>query len=275
MDPLQDIPLSFLFCYSQSDHSYYGFHILSLLNYFHKSRLSQFTNPFNREIISLSSIFKWFRLTRIYFPETFQLFQEEPCYRYFINKKGASLFSVQSSTRSSTIRNIPTTTPPSPYVFLDLDVPVQYNNVEILDEEHVLLNEHLIRIQSLPINTRIQELFMDFDLCGNYTDAQWFLQLNIRYLKFFYMRLKERWRNLPLSIQQSICLLGNPFYLVHIHHFQISFQELKWACVRIMELITYGTYNQEDQKLGIYQILISLTYVSENANRSLHHLINL
>ena len=56
-------------------------------------------------------------------------------------------------------------------------------------------------------------------------------------------------------------------------HLNVNFQELKFACVRIMELITYGTHDREDQKLGIYQILIALASVSQNAHQHLNHLL--
>ena len=265
MDPIDEIPTGQLICVQHSpDSPHYGFNIISLLNYFYKSRATLLSNPFNRDPIPLSTIFKWICLARILDPTVYSQIQSEPFYKYFLAKKKG-----RTTTTLTAVAPVPVPTPTTG------TNPIQYNRLIVFEEEHIALNHHLQQIQHLPINMRVQELFIDFDLCGNYTNADWFLQLNLRFLKNFYLRLKELWRNLPPIIQQSICTVGDPFYLVQCNHMNVSFQEFKLACVCIMEFITYGTHNREDQKLGVFQILIALASVSYSAHNSLTHLINM
>lgn len=274
MDPLNEIPVELLICYNEENTKpYYAFNMISLLNYFYKSRSTCMTNPYNRDKMDLKIIYKWLCLTRIFYPNTFSEIKKESFFKYFMNKRNGTY-----------TRQHPHPRPPPPIstiIATELESPntIQYNTPLIYEEEHISLHQHLTEMNQMQLNSRIHELFIDFDLCGNYTSADWFLHLQLRTLKMFYLRLHDLWRNLPTPIQQSICTLGDPFYLVYIRNFEVqrinSFYDLKQACVRIMEYITYGTHNKEDQKLGVFQILIALASVSFNAHSSLTHLLNL
>ena len=48
---------------------------------------------------------------------------------------------------------------------------------------------------------------------------------------------------------------------------------MKMACIRLMEYMTHGGVSREDQKIGVYQLLIALTHVSREARQALHHLL--
>lgn len=284
MDPIQEIPIEELFCFKSTPISpYYGFNIISLLNYFYKSRSTILLNPYNREIISLKIVSKWIYFIKKFEPLLYNKIISESYYKYFLNKKnGRNHHQPITQPPVELPPLLPIAAAPTNQIVANLitndnnpDYPIQYNQVIVFEEDHITLQHHLMEIQRLQINMRIQELFIDFDLCGNYTSAVWFLQLTLRFLKSFYMKLKELWRNLPSVIQQSICTIGDPFYLVNVQNLNVSFQEMKLACVRIMEYITYGTHNKEDQKLGVFQILIALASVSYPAHDSLTHLINM
>lgn len=271
MDPLQEISIGLLFIQestssSSSASSSYGFNMASLLTYFYKSRSTILYNPYNREVISLSTIARWLHLTRLFDPLTFATLQTEPYYKYFLSRKGEKRLPTISLSVPVFPLMVASLTEGNP------EFPVHYNRDIAFEEEHIALYQHLTHIHQMPLDVRIQELFMDFDLCGNYTQAEWFLPLNLRLLKLFYVRLRDLWYNLPLTVRQSICVIGDPFYLVHIQSGNISLQEIKMACVRVMEYITYGCHNKEDQKLGVFQILIALTSVSYNAHTSMPHL---
>ena len=88
MDPIDEIPTGQLICVQHSpDSPHYGFNIISLLNYFYKSRATLLSNPFNRDPIPLSTIFKWICLARILDPTVYSQIQSEPFYKYFLAKK--------------------------------------------------------------------------------------------------------------------------------------------------------------------------------------------
>ena len=151
---------------------------------------------------------------------------------------------------------------------------VVYNQPIITGEIQQGIAEHLAEIERLPLNRRIHELFIDFDLLGNYTDAQWFLNQNLRSYKVYYIKLHELWNHLPPFVQQSICCVGDPFYLVSVRNIhQQTLESIRCACLKVMEYITHGGLSREDQKLGIYQLLIALTFISREARHSMNHLL--
>ena len=152
---------------------------------------------------------------------------------------------------------------------------IVYNAPILTEPLHMELLQNLTELSSLPVHRRIHELFIDFDLFGNYTNSLWFSTLSIRGYKIFFMKVRELWNHLPGVVQQSICCIGDPFYLVNIGDINRirSVLDMKMACIRLMEYMTHGGVSREDQKIGVYQLLIALTHVSREARQALHHLL--
>lgn len=133
----------------------------------------------------------------------------------------------------------------------------------------------LREIRSRSVSVRIQELFMEIDQLGNYTQVLWFTNLTRRELYNYYCRLHNIWRHrsrMPFFVRQRICPLGDPFpntNILSMGYEQISVDQLIEEVVSTMENLTYTAVDIEDRKLGVIYVLIALTYVSLPARESL------
>jgi len=154
-----------------------------------------------------------------------------------------------------------------------LEIQTQQYQIHIQNIEQKI-NE----INSRPISDRIQELFMEIDQLGNYTDIEWFLQLNKRECFLLYGNLFDTWRyrgQLPYSVKNRICPLGDPFLHVMPTRMRIddvSEQQLQTGCITVMERLAYTAYDIEDRKLGALHILLALTVVSLPARENMRWL---
>lgn len=301
LEPLNEIDNSLLYFFKSGEHIY-GFNVNSLLIYYGKSKTindNKLLNPYNRDIIERKNVQQMLFLTHLFFPDTFLEFQGKPYYKNFMADLYPKFKSLQLP--NNTVRVIrPLTTPvvptgeliPAPPIVsnevMPINIPDAFSNtITTVSRETIVYNqpiitgdiqkgiaEHLAEIEKLPLNRRIHELFIDFDLLGNYTDARWFLNQNLRGYKVYFIKLNELWNHLPPFVQQSICCLGDPFYLVDVRNIhQQTFESMRGACLKVMEYITHGGISREDQKLGIYQILIALTFISREARHSMNHLL--
>jgi SAP domain len=133
----------------------------------------------------------------------------------------------------------------------------------------------LREIRSKSMSVRIQELFMEIDQLGNYTQVSWFTNLTRRELYNYYVRLHNVWRHrsrMPFSVRQRICPLGDPFpntILLGMRYDQIPADQLMSEVVSTMENLSYTAVDIEDRKLGVIYALIALTYVSLPARENL------
>ena len=137
------------------------------------------------------------------------------------------------------------------------------------------VQRNMEEIRSKPIETRIQELFMEIDQLGNYTQVSWFTNLTRRELYNYYHRLHHIWRHrsrMPFSVRQRICPLGDPFpntNILSMGYDQISADQLIGEVVSTMENLCYTAMDIEDRKLGAIYTLIALTHVSLPARENL------
>ena len=137
------------------------------------------------------------------------------------------------------------------------------------------IGQKMREITSRPISVRIQELFMEIDQLGNYTELQWFLQLNKREYFLLYGNLFDTWRyrgQLPFSVKNRICPLGDPFLHImppRMRMDEVTEQQLQIGCITVMERLAYTAYDIEDRKLGALHILLALTVVSLPARENM------
>ena len=120
-------------------------------------------------------------------------------------------------------------------------------------------------------NTRIQEIFMEIDQLGNYTQSEWFSELSHSYLSSFIHNLYDIWNyrsNMSYIVRTQICPYYNPF-LFEVDVGVRFGEELKKNCIIIMENILFSGGDIEYRKLGCIHILTALTLVSRSAQRAL------
>jgi len=121
----------------------------------------------------------------------------------------------------------------------------------------------------------MNEIFMEIDQLGNYTQSQWFSSLDRReYIRLFRM-LYEIWMyrgRLTREIKMYICILGDPFQAIYrerIVFHEVSIDVIRDLCLKVMEYMVYCGIDDEYRKIGALHVLTALTYVSLEARSSL------
>ena len=126
------------------------------------------------------------------------------------------------------------------------------------------------------IELRALSLFQNIDALGNYSNAQWFLNLNQQQLIKMIKELMDIWSyRAPLSIEtkRAICPpLGNPFGR-YINYNQLqtnqNIDEVRKYNLEILEKFVNSGIDRDNKCLGAYYVLGALTLVSEDAATSL------
>jgi hypothetical protein len=116
---------------------------------------------------------------------------------------------------------------------------------------------------------RINSLFTSIDNLGNYTDAAWFLTLDRpRFLRFL-VCLNDIWTyraNLSEQVRREICPTYDPFHFVVMTRLpNMATHEIRFECVRTMEIMVLHGTNHANRTLGANYVLCALTLVSRPA----------
>ena len=116
---------------------------------------------------------------------------------------------------------------------------------------------------------RINSLFTSIDNLGNYTDAAWFLTLDRpRFLRFL-VCLNDIWTyraNLSEQVRREICPTYDPFHFVVMTRLpNMPTHEIRFECVRTMEIMVLHGTNHANRTLGANYVLCALTLVSRPA----------
>ena len=228
-DKLSVIKPTDLFTYRDSDDKIYGFHIAS---FFHLiiSSYPNISNPYNRKMIPASII------RNLY---------EKLIYGSLLG------FRVSVKLDDSEEEEPIITTPTS--------------GASTLTREK---QEELF----------IVDLFQHINTLGNYSDSEWFIALQRDDLIRFIRHIHDIWyyrANLTQEMKERISPPnGNPFVL-HNAHVNLNVitlltaAELRTICVSIIERMTRRGISREDQCLGAFYILATLTIVNQNARNAL------
>lgn len=120
----------------------------------------------------------------------------------------------------------------------------------------------------------VMELFQTIDGLGNYSDSQWFLQLNPRGLLKFVRELSDIWNyrlNLSHETKRLICPpRGDPFRMFDsMGGASVPIEEIRHNILEVMVLLVTSSSDIEYRKLGALYVLMALTLVSENAATTL------
>ena len=158
---------------------------------------------------------------------------------------------------------------------------MNYNNTNCIETTvRDLVLQKLASIRSKETNFRIEELFHEMDLLGNYTNSSWFINLTRQNLVHLLRYMWDIWNfrgNIPNSTKRKISPYFNPFTdgveNLEREHFNNAGEErlniLKKTSLTIMENFVYSGINSEFKQLGCMIVLSALTLVSIPARNSL------
>jgi hypothetical protein len=124
----------------------------------------------------------------------------------------------------------------------------------------------------------VVDLFQHINTLGNYSDSEWFNTLQREELIRFIRNLHDIWNyraNLSQDMKERICPpVGNPFVIQHAHVNMniitlLSDAEIRTLCVSVIDKMTRRGITREDQCLGAFYVLATLTIVNQNARNAL------
>ena len=244
-EPLKNIPYDNFFSYKDEHNFIYGFELSSLIEYIKNKRRGNkhLTNPYTRGSINniLPNIYKLIRINNIIFKKKLQWSQSK------CEKKSHPPPRIISNSYQSRS--------------LLLGVEYQYN--------HSAMLEFVRSMRSKSIDERTRALFMEIDQLGNYSNYEWFNNLERRnYLRYFRI-LKDIWSyraQIPINIKIKICPLWDPFIMLSTDDLiDLTMEQLKARCLCVMEDMVFTGVDIEFKTLGALHVLSVLTIVSREA----------
>uniref|UniRef100_A0A6C0DRF3 SAP domain-containing protein n=1 Tax=viral metagenome TaxID=1070528 RepID=A0A6C0DRF3_9ZZZZ len=265
LEPLDEIPFNDFFSYKDSKEFVYGFNIQSLIQSL-KTK-GGFYNPYTRESFdydTLVAISTLNNINNILFPND------------DIKPIKTMIGPISNSPSSLTNRFI--------------NLPQSMQNVlatsyfrprctfptsnRVLKENY----DKIMAIRCKPVSIRMQELFMEIDQLGNYTQSNWFSNLDRSQYIRFYRYLLDIWLyrgHLSPLVKNNICPLFDPFiniFVTPIHHTDITHEQIQILCLTIFENLVYTGIDVEHRQIGALHGLTALTIVSPSARQSLNWL---
>jgi len=124
----------------------------------------------------------------------------------------------------------------------------------------------------------IVDLFQHINTLGNYSDSEWFIVLQRAELIRFIRNIHDIWyyrANLTHEMKERICPPnGNPFVL-HNAHVNLNVltlltdPEIRTICVSIIDRMVRRGVSREDQCLGAFYVLATLTIVNQDARNAM------
>jgi hypothetical protein len=256
LEPLDEIAFQLFYSYTDTNDFVYGFDLMSLITlYKNKGKI---VNPYTREKINVNTLCEILtlgRLVKIIFPNILEDGKE-----MIETVEVRSVPAVRRNTINTRTRNT-------------------IINVDNLDERQREIFLKLEEIRRLSINQRIQELFIEIDILGNYTQSSWFTNLEKRDLIRLFRFIYDLWNyrgQFSDETKRNICYLCCPFSNVRmINNYtyeHLSQDQALESCLTIMEHLVYCGIDIEYQKLGTLHVLSALTMVSIHARNNLYWL---
>ena len=259
LEPLDEIVFERFFSYKDSSGFVYGFDLFSLLNLFRTK--NKLTNPYNREHMPfplVNRVFTLFQIVKIVFPNC-------------IDASVANINPPITIVRRTHLTNVPTTLR-NTQTIRNSHEPPPPPTPEI--QHMIQMRNHLQHLQSLPIATRIREVFSEMDILGNYTNALWFNEMDKMKYASFYKNYYEWWNfrgRFPIEIKRKICVLREPFINVVLlsQYHTTSMEAFQEACLSLIEAMVYTGVDLEHRKLGALHVLTMITLVNRSARQAM------
>ena len=266
LDPIAEIEHNDFYSYTDKKGFIYGFSVSSLISLF--KRNGNITNPYNREKMdfkTMNEIFLVYKLNRILYPDMFIETVASPAENIQVPNPVQNISSTEPNT--SVISNVQESLQNQPIISnIHTNIPISQSG----------LAERMNIIQSRTTDERIQELFMEIDQLGNYTQSSWFSNLSDRGLIFFYRYLYDIWAHrgqLSPQTKRNICPLLDPFSNIFRVNLQTAdINELRRRCLFVMEHMVYTGTDIEYQKIGALHVLSAMTLISLPARQSMYWL---
>lgn len=263
LEPLREISRELFFSYIDNDQFEYGFNIISLLLMMKNSKkiqrfvldlklinvmiqntnLVDIKNPYNRSNIERDVVVKILKriiLINMIFPHhLYDILQH----------------NVKNQQTESILRT---------YNYL--------SNTEILRNNY---RERMNQLREKSVDERIENIFMEIDSLGNYTQSSWFSELNREDSIRLYRHLYEIWHyrgQISRELRHKICILIDPFREIQQQRLtqrEITGEFIKEACLKVFEYMVLTGIDDEHRKLGALHALSALTIVSRPARQSM------
>lgn len=255
LEPLENIHYLDFFSYTDDKHFTYGFDIDSLYTYL-KRKSRRVLNPYNRDNMDkvVKDIRKLERLTKI-------------INTHFVPEERAIV--VKATVKHSVRRNSPTSV-----IANNSRTRRQQNTDNNTNYNNTVMIEYIRSIRIKPFMERSRLLFMEIDQLGNYTQYQWFTELDRRNCLRFYRILRDIWTyraQIPTSIKNKICPLWDPFIVVSnsMNLPELSLQNVLNICLSVMEDMVYSGIDTEYKTIGAFHVLTALTVVNQEARTNM------
>ena len=249
MEPIREIKDDYFYSFTDKQNITYGFDITSLVEMFKRNNK---LNPYTREPWSTSHMNIIITLYNL-------------C---FILCEGFSKMNIPyTKDKTTTINNR----------HRRQSIRLDYNPVTrpITREEDLIRYTNIANIRNHSIDNRINELFIEIDLLGNYTNREWFDNLELRDYIRLYRKLYEIWYyrgELTRDVQNDICPFYSPFdgiFTRPLLHNEIQLQQIKTACLIVIENMVYSGITEDYRRIGTLHALSALTSVSNGARMGL------
>ena len=268
MDPLDEIPHSRFYSYTDERQFTYGFDLNSLISIYKKK--GKIVNPYNREKISLATlhaILKLYRLIGFIYKDYEYELDTPPTPIISTNIQPVFLNNVPSRT------NILTQTIMRPSAAAaQVNLPLIDLSNNILVQSNQMTNLQLSDIRTRPVNDRIIAVFMDMDQLGHYTNNAWFQELDKRQYYNFFREIYNIWRfraQLSYFTKLRICPFDPTDVFGSIIYDDMTIENTREGCLRIVENMVYMGADTDHRNLGTFHILSALTVVSPPARQAL------
>jgi len=260
LEPLHEIPYELFYSYKDEKDFVYGFSLVSLMQLIKNK--TPLKNPYNREkfpdtcikdIISLNNI------TKLIYKD---LVDEVEFYQ------SNNLIRRKQITRqvSEGNRNVNENPVFSTEYYRPTIIPGIYN----VSEMNIKYN-FIIESRTKNIQTRIQNLFMEIDQLGNYSQSAWFSNLDRIGCLRFYRCLCDLWSyraQLSYEMKKKICPFIEPFANIFsrsVLYNDAPLEDFQILCITVMENLIYCGFDDEYRKISAFHLLSALTVVSPPA----------
>lgn len=253
MEPLSEIDYNYFYSFTDDAKFTYGFNICSLIELFKRNNK---LNPYNREPFNSKTVTNIITLYNLSFILCDNFASTN--LPYTLSKS-----SITTTNRQRRNRNVSDYSP----------ITRTISNIEDLTRYNTIRS-----IRNNSIDNRISELFIEIDVLGNYTNREWFDNLDLRDYIRLYRKLYEIWYysgELSREVQNSICPFYGPFdgiFTRPLLHSEITTDQIKVACLIVMENMVYSGIDIEFRKIGTLHALSALTVVSTGARNTLNWL---
>jgi hypothetical protein len=255
MEPLNEINFEYFFSYRDDANFIYGFNIVSLMNLIKNKH--KFENPYNRSIFP-DSVKK--RIIRLY-NNTCIVDNSFRKQNDIFSNKETSVYTnrVINRNRISSVDNYNPT----------------FDRVILLTRDLNNRLEYLRHMRSLQVNERVDRLFTEIDNLGNYTNNSWFNNLSHMQYVRFYRTLYDVWcyrGQIPFALKKKICPFHDPFVGIFnrtIYRNSITLEQIKKACLIVMENLIYSSVDVECRKISALHVLSCLTVISPPARNAI------